>query len=207
MTKVVDFGQAERNARKKDFEIENKKFEQDHNEVSKVELEQAMEIMAKATGKELYIGTKRSPQSKVRFAQFIQENWRFLRDEKYFTSEEKVFLTDMQCNVSMYSNAIVDDVKKKAPCALTIVTISEMLQTSRPKISRVVNSLIKKGIIAKSISGDFKDSHQAKDYVLFVNPNIIISGSKDDVSEHLILQFKNVMSKHKILRKLPVKLF
>jgi len=67
--------------------------------------------------------------------------------------------------------------------------------------------LIKKGIIAKSISSNFKDSHQAKDYILFVNPNIIISGSKDDVSEHLILQYKNVMSKHRVLKKIPVKLF
>ncbi|MEM5632414.1 hypothetical protein AAHH69_27340 [Bacillus toyonensis] len=59
MTKVVDFGQAERNARKRDLEIENEQFKQDHNEVSKSELEKAMEIMAKATGKELYIGTKK----------------------------------------------------------------------------------------------------------------------------------------------------
>ncbi|WP_042978646.1 MarR family transcriptional regulator, partial [Bacillus clarus] len=156
---------------------------------------------------ELYLGKKKKPSSKIRFSQFIQENWKFLRDEKYFTSEEKVFLTDLQCNVSMYSNAIVDDVKKKLPCALTIVTIAEVLKTSRPKVSRVVNSLIKKGVLAKSISGDFKDNQQAKDYVLFVNPNIIISGSKDDVSEHLVLQFKNVMSKNTVLSKLPIKLF
>ncbi|WP_375362000.1 MarR family transcriptional regulator [Bacillus paranthracis] len=207
MSKVLlDFGQAEKSARQRDLELERKQYENSFG-ASKEEIEKAMEIIAQATGEELYLGKKKKPSSKIRFSQFIQGNWKFLRDEKYFTSEEKVFLTDIQCNVSMYSNAIVDDVKKKVPCALTIVTISEMLQTSRPKISRIVNSLIKKGIIAKSISGDFKDSHQAKDYVLFVNPNIIISGSKDDVSEHLILQFKNVMSKHKVLSKLPVKLF
>ncbi|WP_456303333.1 hypothetical protein, partial [Xenorhabdus szentirmaii] len=51
----------EKNARIRDLEIENEKFKQDHHEVSKDELEKAMETMAKATGKELYIGTKKSP--------------------------------------------------------------------------------------------------------------------------------------------------
>lgn len=59
MTKIVDFGQAERNARKRDFEIAENKFKQEHNDVSKSELEKAMEIMVKATGKNLYIGTKK----------------------------------------------------------------------------------------------------------------------------------------------------
>ncbi|KMN42049.1 MarR family transcriptional regulator [Bacillus sp. LK2] len=206
MNKILDFGQAEKNARQRDLESERKQYENDFG-FSKEEIEKAMEVVSQATGEELYLGKKKKPSSKIRFSQFIQENWKFLRDEKYFTSEEKVFLTDLQCNVSMYSNAIVDDVKKKLPCALTIVTIAEVLKTSRPKVSRVVNSLIKKGVLAKSISGDFKDSQQAKDYVLFVNPNIIISGSKDDVSEHLVLQFKNVMSKNTVLSKLPIKLF
>ncbi|MGG0259460.1 MarR family transcriptional regulator [Bacillus mycoides] len=206
MNKILDFGQAEKNARQRDLESEKKQYENDFG-FSKEEIEKAMEVISQATGEELYLGKKKKPSSKIRFSQFIQENWKFLRDEKYFTSEEKVFLTDLQCNVSMYSNAIVDDVKKKLPCALTIVTIAEILKTSRPKISRVVNSLIKKGVLSKSISGDFKDNQQAKDYVLFVNPNIIISGSKDDVSEHLVLQFKNVMSKNTVLSKLPIKLF
>ncbi|MBY0595115.1 MarR family transcriptional regulator [Bacillus clarus] len=206
MNKILDFGQAEKNARQRDLESERKQYENDFG-FSKEEIEKAMEVISQATGEELYLGKKKKPSSKIRFSQFIQENWKFLRDEKYFTSEEKVFLTDLQCNVSMYSNAIVDDVKKKLPCALTIVTIAEVLKTSRPKVSRVVNSLIKKGVLAKSISGDFKDNQQAKDYVLFVNPNIIISGSKDDVSEHLVLQFKNVMSKNTVLSKLPIKLF
>ncbi|HGE5783179.1 MarR family transcriptional regulator [Bacillus cereus group sp. BfR-BA-01316] len=206
MNKILDFGQAEKNARQRDLESERKQYENNFG-FSKEEIEKAMEVISQATGEELYLGKKKKPSSKIRFSQFIQENWKFLRDEKYFTSEEKVFLTDLQCNVSMYSNAIVDDVKKKLPCALTIVTIAEVLKTSRPKVSRVVNSLIKKGVLAKSISGDFKDNQQAKDYVLFVNPNIIISGSKDDVSEHLVLQFKNVMSKNTVLSKLPIKLF
>ncbi|MBD2783006.1 MarR family transcriptional regulator, partial [Xenorhabdus sp. 38] len=69
MPNTIEFKQVEKNARIRDLEIENEKFKQDHHEVSKDELEKAMETMAKATGKELYIGTKKSPHSRVRFAQ------------------------------------------------------------------------------------------------------------------------------------------
>lgn len=166
-----------------------------------------MKLLSQATGKDVYIGTKRSPQSKVRFAQFLQRNWGFLRQEKYFTSEEKVFLTDVQSNISMHSNAIVDDIMKKPANALTIQGLADCLNTSRTKISRVVNALIKKGILAKAISGDPKDVNQAKDYVLFVNPNIIYVGDKDAVEEHLVLMFKRQMKDNPTLKKLPQKLF
>ncbi|WP_217448168.1 MULTISPECIES: hypothetical protein [unclassified Bacillus (in: firmicutes)] len=41
ITKVVDFGQAERNARKRDLEIESEKIRELYNNVSEVELEKA----------------------------------------------------------------------------------------------------------------------------------------------------------------------
>lgn len=207
MTKIVNFDQAERNARKRDFENEDEKFKQDHHEVSKEDLEKALRIVNKATGKETYIGTKKSPQSKVRFAQFLQINWEFIRSEKYLTTEEKVFLLDIQSNISMHSNAIVDDIKKKPAEALSIPKIAEIIGTSRTKISRVVNSLIRKGLIAKAVSGDTKDINKAHDYVLFVNPNIIYVGDKDDVEEHLVLMFQKQMNNNSLLKNLPQRLF
>jgi len=48
--------------------------------------------LSKGTGKELYIGTKKSIDSKVRFVQILQNNWNYLRQRKYLTGEEKVFL-------------------------------------------------------------------------------------------------------------------
>ena len=71
----------------------------------------------------------------------------------------------------------------------------------------MVNALIKKGIFAKAVSGDTRDINQAKDYVLFINPNIIYVGDKDDVKEHLVLMFKKQMKDNPILKKLPQKLF
>ncbi|HFH8171518.1 TPA: MarR family transcriptional regulator [Streptococcus agalactiae] len=206
--KVINFGQAEKNAIKRDLEIEQRYFEEEHNGIDQETVDEALKVLSKATGgKEIYIGTKKSPQSKVRFAQFLQKNWEFLRKEKYLTSEEKIFLTDIQSNISIHSNAIVDDIMKKPANALTIQGLADCLNTSRTKVSRVVNALIKKGIFAKAVSGDACDIKQAKDYVLFINPNIIYVGDKDDVKEHLVLMFKKQMKDNSILKKLPQKLF
>lgn len=205
--KVIDFGQAELNARKRDFEREHKEFIQDHNGIEEETLHEAMSIISKATGKDVGIYTKKSPQSKVRFAQFLQKNWEYLRDENYFTTEEKAFLIDIQANISMHSNAVVDDILKKPPNALNVSEIASVRGFSREKTSRTINSLIRKGILAKAVSGDIKDVHQAKDYVLFVNPNIIYVGDRDDVEEHLILIFKNQMKNNPTLKNLPQKLF
>lgn len=206
--KIINFGQAEQKARKRDLEIEQNQFEEEHHGMDQDAVDEALKVLSKATGgKEIYIGTKKSPQSKVRFAQFLQKNWEFLRKEKYFTSEEKIFLTDIQSNISMHSNAIVDDIMKKPANALTIQGLADCLNTSRTKVSRVVNALIKKGIFAKAVSGDTRDINQAKDYVLFINPNIIYVGDKDDVKEHLVLMFKKQMKDNPTLKKLPQKLF
>lgn len=205
--KVIDFGQAELNARKRDFELEREQFKQDHNGVDEELLHQAMSIISKATGKDVGIYTRKSPQSKVRFAQFLQKNWEFLRDENYFSNDEKSFLIDMQANISMHSNAIVDDIMKRPPNALNVTEIAEVRGSSRQRTSTIINSLIRKGILAKAVSGDIKDVHQAKDYVLFVNPNIIYVGDRDDVEEHLILIFKNQMKNNPVLKNLPQKLF
>ncbi|MEC3083489.1 MarR family transcriptional regulator, partial [Bacillus cereus] len=43
MPNTIEFKQVEKNARIRDLEIENEKFKQDHHEVSKDELEKAME--------------------------------------------------------------------------------------------------------------------------------------------------------------------
>ncbi|MED0983112.1 helix-turn-helix domain-containing protein [Bacillus paramycoides] len=209
MTKnIIDFGQAEQKAKQRDLEIEKQRFIEEHNGMDQSEVNEALTILSKATGgKEVYIGTKKSPQSKVRFAQFLQKNWEFLRSENYFTSEEKIFLVDVQSNISMHSNAIVDDITRKPGNALTIQGLADCLNTSRTKISRIVNALIKKGILAKAVSGDNRNINQAKDYVLFVNPNIICVGDKDGIEEHLVLMFKKQMKNNLTLKKLPQKLF
>jgi predicted transcriptional regulator len=201
---VVDFGQAEKNARLRDFEIEKQEFEQQHNEVSKEELEKAMETMAKATGKELYIGTKRSPQSKVRFAQLMQENMQFLSKQGYLTTSEKAFLIDIAPYISFHSNSIVFEITAKTIVPMNITELAEELGRQRAKTSTLVNSLVKKGILAKAESGI--EGNNAKAYSLFVNPHIIYAGDKDNVNEALQVIFYKAM-KMKALKDLPNRLF
>ncbi|MED0983187.1 MarR family transcriptional regulator [Bacillus paramycoides] len=204
MPNTIEFKQVEKNARIRDLEMENEKFKKDHNEVSKVELEKAMETMAKATGKELYIGTKKSLHSKVRFAQILQSNYEFLREREYLTAKEKTFLIDIVSSIAFNSNCIVDDVISKNPVPLNISGLAKKIGLTRANTSLSVNSLVKKGILAKAESGI--DGNNAKAYSLFVNPHIIYAGDKDNVNEALKAIFYKSM-KMKILKDLPDKLF
>ena len=73
--KIINFGQAEQKARKRDLEIEQKQFEEEHHGMDQDAVDEALKVLSKATGgKEIYIGTKKSPQSKVRFASFVDQS-------------------------------------------------------------------------------------------------------------------------------------
>ncbi|MBJ8068170.1 MarR family transcriptional regulator, partial [Bacillus cereus group sp. N15] len=57
--KIINFGQAEQNARKRDLEIEQKHFEEEHHGIDQEIVDEALKVLSKATGgKEIYIGTK-----------------------------------------------------------------------------------------------------------------------------------------------------
>ena len=204
MTNTINFKQVEKNARIRDFEMEDEKFKNDHNEISKAELEKAMEIMTKATGKEIYIGTKRSPHSRVRFAQFMQSNLGFLRQNKYLTAREKSFFLDITPLIAFDSNCIVVDITVKNPVPMNISQIAEFLGTDRSNMSKIINSLKRKGLLFKGESG--LENNNAKAYAIFINPHIIYAGDKDNVNRALQVMFHKAM-KMKILKDLPDKLF
>lgn len=200
----MNFDQAEKKARKRDFDLEKLQYALDHGGVPQEFIENAMELLSKATGKELYIGTKRSPQSKVRFAQQLQENLGFLNKQKYLTGREKIFLQDIIPYIAFESNCIVLDIKAKNPVPANITEIGELIKSPRQNVSAVVNSLKKKGIIAKAESG--VEGNNAKAYAIFINPHLIYAGDKDSVNESLKTMFNKAM-KMPILKDLPDKLF
>lgn len=201
---VVGFKQAEKNARKRDFENEKEKFTQDHNGVDHEELNKAMKIMSKATGgKEIFIGTKRSPQSKVKFSQFIQDNWNHALEIDYFTDEEILFLVRIQRFMQFKSNCIVDDIHSRSAIPMTQKAIADRLGTSSPKVSRIVNGLVNKGVIVKA-NGHKAEGVKARTYALFINPNIIYSGERDNVEMTLQALFINSKS---LFKDFPIALF
>lgn len=202
--KVIDFTDAERKARKRDCEIEQEKFIEKHNGVSQDELQKALETMNKATGQEHYIGTKKSPQSKVRFVQILQENLDYLYENKYLTGREKIFLFDIMRYVAFSSNCVVLDIKEKNGTPANISEIAKLIKANRANTSITINSLIKKGLLAKAESG--VESNNAKAYSIFINPHIIYAGDKDNINETLKVMFHKAM-KIPVLKNLPDKLF
>ena len=151
-----------------------------------------------------FIGTKRSSQSKIKFAQTLQENLFYLQKQKYLTSREKIFLMDIIPYIAFSSNCIVLDIKVKNPVPANITEISKLIDTERSHTSRIINSLTKKGLIFKGESG--LEGNNAKAYAIFINPHIIYTGDKDNVNESLKVMFNKPM-KMNILKQLPNKLF
>ncbi|MCK2159076.1 helix-turn-helix domain-containing protein [Exiguobacterium sp. 17-1] len=204
MSKKVDFTEAERNARLRDFENQKEDFKEKHNGIDEQELEKALNTLNQATaGKNVYVATKRSTQSKIKFAQFIQDNWNYALENSYFTDEEMLFLLRIQRFLQFKSNCIVDDIHSRSAVPMTQKQIAERLNTYSSQVSKIVKSLTNKGIIVKA-EGHKKEGVNARTYALFLNPNLIYSGERDNVEVTL----KTLFIQEKIkLKDFPVALF
>lgn len=196
MTNTINLKQAEKNARLRD--IENSKI------LSDEDMQLANELQAKAGLRGMKLVPEKKVKNKAKFVQLLQLNWEHLRKQDYMTGEEKIFLLDIQAYIGLHSNAIVDDITKKYASPLNITQIGEILGTSRTKVSRVINGLVKKGILAKAESG--VEGNNVKAYAIYVNPNIIYAGNRDDVQGTLVTMFRKAMN-NKILKNLPNRLF
>lgn len=134
----------------------------------------------------------------------MQENLGFLYKQKYLTDREKIFLTEIVPYIAFSSNCIVLDIRVKTPVPANISEIAKLIDAARQSTSTVINSLVRKGILFKGLSGI--EGNNAKAYAVFVNPHIIYAGDKDSVNEALQVMFYKTM-KMKILKDLPNKLF
>jgi|SRR5581483_7463243 len=193
MTKV-DLGQAEKNARLRD--IQNGKI------LTEDELKLVNELQAKANARGMKLVPERKVKSRVKFAQFIQVNWDFLLDTNYLTDEQILFLVRIHRRIGFGSNCIVFDINQKDQIPMTQSDVAEFLKTSKAKVSRIVNQLMDKGIIVKALG--MKEGVNARAYSLYINPNIIYCGDRDNVSAPLKTMFRRIP---KELKQLPVKLF
>lgn len=202
--KIIDFKEAEKNAKKRDLKLDKLEFALSHGGFSEEEITNALAVLSMGTGKELYIGTKKSPQSKVRFAQMLQENLQFLISKEYLTSREKIFLMDISPFIAFSSNAIVLNIKAINPVPANITEIATIINTERAHVSKIITSLTKKGLLFKGESGI--EGNNATAYAIFVNPHIIYAGDKDNVNEALQVMFHKAM-KMPIIKDLPDKLF
>lgn len=200
---VVGFDQAERNARKRDFENQEKRFKEEYNGIDQESVEHAVTLLSQATGKDVYIGTKRSMQSKVRFVQLIQDNWDYALETNFFTDEEVLFLMRIQRFLQFKSNCIVDDIHSRSAVPMTQTKIAEKLGTSKPKVSRILKQLQNKGVVVKAVGQEIKGNN-ARANAIFINPNILFSGDRDNIEVTLKVLFQKSKP---LLKEFPVALF
>lgn len=194
MSKIKSLSEkAEQKARQRDFE--NEKV------LSDEEIKQANDLQTKANARGMKLVPEKKVKNKSRFAQIIQQNWGYLFEIDYLKTEEIKFLNRIIPYIGFLSNCLVDDVMKKAPVPLNQTELAEKTKTSRQTNNRIIKQLIDKGILAKAETG--KDDVNARMYALFVNPNIIYCGDRDNVNETLKAMF---MKTPKALKKLPQKI-
>jgi len=190
---VVDFGQVEKNARLRD--IQNEKI------LTEEEFQLANDLQAKANSRGMKLVPERKVKNKAKFAQIIQENWLYLIQNNVLKNEEIMFLNKVLGFIGFRSNCLVKDIKAKEQIPMTQTELAEQLNMSRTNANRLIKQLIEKGIMGKFESG--RDGLNAKMYALYVNPNIILCGDRDNINETLKTMFKK---KSKELKNLPIKL-
>ncbi|MFJ7932647.1 MarR family transcriptional regulator [Peribacillus sp. NPDC096448] len=196
MTLGENLQNAEEKARIRDFENER------NNQFSSEDLQTANELAEKASKQRMRLVPERKVKNRAKFVQIIQQNIMYLQRVKYLSNAEKVFLLDISGYVGFLSNCIVDDVNLKNPVPMTQTDLANAIGRYKTKVSPIINSLIDKGVMARSESG--LDDNNVRAYALFVNPNIMFSGNRDDVNPTLKAMFKKVP---KDLKNLPIKLF
>lgn len=152
---IVDFEEAERNARKRDFEKDSEarlKVE----ELKKSLLDQLKEL----TGEDFFIGTSKDPFAGEPFNQTMHRNLDLLNQIGYLNQAEGDFLFRIQAYLEFKSNVIIcreDKFKKKKknvveddfqlPKSATVSDIAEMIGKSRRQTSEIMNSLKQKEIL------------------------------------------------------------
>lgn len=193
MSNFVNLEQAEKNARLRD--IENSKI------LSEEEMYLANELQAKANSHGMKLVPERKVKNKAKFAQIIQENWLYLIQNSYLKNEEIMFLNKIIGFIGFRSNCIVHDINAKEQLPMTQTEIAEKIGSSKNTVSRLIKQLIEKGLIGRFESG--RDGINARMYALYINPNVILCGDRDNINQTLQTMF---IRKPKELKNLPIKL-
>ncbi|EJR91893.1 hypothetical protein [Bacillus mycoides] len=215
--------QADRNARKRDFEKDGKQRDQ-AEELKKSLLQQLKEL----TGEEHYVGTNKDPFAGEPFNQVMHRNLDLLNSIGYLTQAEESFLFRIQAYLEFRSNVIIcrdDKFKRKRknaeedfelPKAATVSEIAEMIGKSREKTSLVMNSLKKKEILLNPEGAGqiIENGRTVSPRTWVVNPYIMICAPRknevklDKLTMRLFqYSLKNLKDQNGKKVKLPARFF
>lgn len=211
---VVDFKQAERKARKRDFALEKQQMEQLKG-FSQDQIDQVLVMMKQVTGDDYFFGKKKKPSDKVRFTQMINENIEYLIKIGYLTDAEQAFLFKVSAFLEFKTNVIVETATGETEIgnSATPSYLAEQFGKTRTSISTLMNSLLQKGILGVAEAGmTTEDGRICTSRTWFVNPNIICCSPKDGVDRATQHIFKKSLRNFRVKddkkkHNLPVYLF
>lgn len=151
-------------------------------------------------------------KNRAQFTQTIAPNMRHLIKQKYLTNAEMAFLFSLSGYVEMHSNAIVSQGKSEQGQYLKVVDIANLLNYSERQSSRLINSLVGKGIIYECTDALTikKYGRVVEERPLFLNPEIIFSGNRNKINAtlcRLIINADHLEKSKNPTAKLPWKLW
>lgn len=193
MSLSKNLANAEKKARVKDLEREKS-----NQVLSQEEMEAAQKLQTKAQGRGMILVPEKRVKNRDKFVQINQVNMIHLNAIDYIEKKEKILLFDISPYVGLVSNCLVHNVEDKVQVPMTLTELAMKIGRTVNNISPIVNSLINKGIIAKSETG--LDGNNGRAYALYLNPNVMYSGNRDNVNPTLQTMFFKVP---KEMRNLP----
>jgi DNA-binding MarR family transcriptional regulator len=151
-------------------------------------------------------------KNRAQFTQIIMPNMRHLIKQKYLTNAEMAFLFSLSGYVEMHSNAIVSHEKDEQGQYLKVVDIANLLNYSERQASRLINSLVGKGIIYECTDALTikKYGRVVEERPLFLNPEIIFSGNRNKINAtlcRLVMNADHLEKSKNPTVKLPWKLW
>ncbi|KXY85230.1 MULTISPECIES: MarR family transcriptional regulator [Bacillus] len=212
MTKVVDFGQAEKKAKIRDSKIDSIYDQLQTGGYSEEERAMLLQMLSKMSGgEEYFIGKKKKPTDRVKFVQIIMDNIDYLIEIGYLSSKEEAFLFKLTSSVEFKSNVLVER-ETNNPASPTY--LAEKFKMTRQSISSVMNGLLKKGVLAVAQSGvTTEDGRVCTSRTWFVNPNVMCCSPKDGIDKATQHIFRDSLRNFKVedqgkkKHKLPIYLF
>jgi transcriptional regulator of heat shock response len=212
MTKVVDFGQAEKKAKIRDSKIDSIYDQLQTGGYSEEERSMLLQMLSKMSGgEEYFIGKKKKPTDRVRFVQIIMDNIDYLIEIGYLSSKEEAFLFKLTSSVEFKTNVLVER-ETNNPASPTY--LAEKFKMTRQSISSVMNGLLKKGVLAVAQSGvTTEDGRVCTSRTWFVNPNVMCCSPKDGIDKATQHIFRDSLRNFKVedqgkkKHKLPIYLF
>jgi len=111
----------------------------------------------------------------------ITDNLAYLFERNYFTNTEAAFLNMVSCMLEPDLNGIVEYefLGDHFVCTgkfLSITKIAKVVRWSRSTVSKVVNSLVRKGVLYEGIVSDSRSARMTHARPLYMNPEILFAG-------------------------------